>query len=178
MGAGSKGDAPTTSEWSTVLFPSKGRHILQVRWYVILCSYLYINISDKHYSNIYGKLLNGGVGFPWSIASRYYLKFSTQRHKRGMLTVCYCTVLTHCTLLNPVYCDCFKKNSAVENAWCCLRAWLSFRVFILKILYMWYICLCLSIYVSCGVCSFFLSYIFLWVFHLFRSRLIICWILS
>ena len=35
VGAALAGDAPTTSEWSTILLPNRVRLILQVLWYII-----------------------------------------------------------------------------------------------------------------------------------------------
>ena len=34
VGAAPTGDAPTTSEWSTILLPSKVRLILETWWYI------------------------------------------------------------------------------------------------------------------------------------------------
>ena len=41
VGAAPTGDAPTTSEWSTILLPSKVRLILEVLWYMEFKYYQY-----------------------------------------------------------------------------------------------------------------------------------------
>ena len=48
VGAAPTGDAPTTSEWSTILLSAKVRLILEVLRYILLCRRLWCSLMNVH----------------------------------------------------------------------------------------------------------------------------------
>ena len=111
VGAAPMGDAPTTSEWSTTLLPTKVQLILEVWRYIHLHHKYCTEMMDKSWfymrNNISTKLLGGYIGFTLSvrpsvlgILERFYLL-----HKQADVQLDEVTPVAGGLTLHSCYCN-------------------------------------------------------------------------